>query len=299
MQGRPGQVARDRHAQPVHPTLQGESAQSQAQKKPRELILSNQQPLLLLALEDYFNNPSVSVLAALYDSLNAIDTTGLPWLSLHERQILRTSDRKDLFEERFPVPSGSGSGSGSASTTNLHGRSPSTQSVATHSGISSTGEHSDLPFRTRSTTSFSSTSHAQEFLRGAQSVESLASHLRDPTHSPSIGTSASASRDDLSLSTSPNLSRAATMNSLEDDAGARPTAHLYRPSGSGADPLPRSPSLTFSQTSPTLASRELGPGGRPKDTHFFETKVVYNGLSLPVKVPLSTFPAEIGDVSLI
>lgn len=35
----------------------------------------------------------------------------------------------------------------------------------------------------------------------------------------------------------------------------------------------------------------------PKDTHFYSTTIVYKGHTLPIKMPLSTFPEEVGDVS--
>ncbi|KAK4689547.1 hypothetical protein P7C73_g555, partial [Tremellales sp. Uapishka_1] len=60
-------------------------------------------PLLLLALEEYFISPSPEILARLYDSANAISTTGMPKLSRAEKILLRCSERKDLFEEKFGV----------------------------------------------------------------------------------------------------------------------------------------------------------------------------------------------------
>ncbi|WVQ71892.1 hypothetical protein IAR50_001434 [Cryptococcus sp. DSM 104548] len=66
-------------------------------------------PLLLLALEEYFNSPSPEILSRLYDSANAISTAGMPHLSRNERILLRSSERKDLFEEKFGIAdSGSG-----------------------------------------------------------------------------------------------------------------------------------------------------------------------------------------------
>lgn len=35
----------------------------------------------------------------------------------------------------------------------------------------------------------------------------------------------------------------------------------------------------------------------PKDTHYFDTVAEYSGLSIPIRVPLSIFPEEVGDVS--
>jgi len=37
----------------------------------------------------------------------------------------------------------------------------------------------------------------------------------------------------------------------------------------------------------------------PRDTHEFETKVVYNGIPIPIKVPVAISPETVGDFSLI
>jgi hypothetical protein len=58
-------------------------------------------PLLLLALEEYFANPSHEILAKLFDSANAISTAGMPVLTREERILLRQSDRKDCLGFRF------------------------------------------------------------------------------------------------------------------------------------------------------------------------------------------------------
>jgi hypothetical protein len=36
-----------------------------------------------------------------------------------------------------------------------------------------------------------------------------------------------------------------------------------------------------------------------KDRHFFETKIEYEGIKLPIKIPLSVNAEEVGDVSLL
>lgn len=59
------------------------------------------QPLLLLALEDYFKSPYPETLASLYDAVNSMDLSLLPRLSLLERQILQASNAKDMFIEKF------------------------------------------------------------------------------------------------------------------------------------------------------------------------------------------------------
>lgn len=58
-------------------------------------------PVLVLAIEEYFNSPTLDTLAMLYDSLNAMDLSLMPKLSLLERHILQASSAKDLFVEKF------------------------------------------------------------------------------------------------------------------------------------------------------------------------------------------------------
>ena len=67
----------------------------------RLTVLIALQPLLLLALEEYFKSPFPETLAALYDSVNAMDLSLMPRLSTLERYILQASDVKELFIEKF------------------------------------------------------------------------------------------------------------------------------------------------------------------------------------------------------
>lgn len=65
------------------------------------------QPILLLALEEYFRSPSPEVLAHLYDCCNSAQILVLPRLTRAEKILMRQSDRKDLFEERYDAASAS------------------------------------------------------------------------------------------------------------------------------------------------------------------------------------------------
>ncbi|ODH53619.1 hypothetical protein GX48_00037 [Paracoccidioides brasiliensis] len=67
----------------------------------RHSFLHIYKPLLLLALENYFKSPFPETLAALYNSLNAMDLSLLPRLTYLERHILQASDAKDMFIEKF------------------------------------------------------------------------------------------------------------------------------------------------------------------------------------------------------
>ena len=67
----------------------------------RHSFLHIYKPLLLLALEDYFKAPVPATLELLYTSLNAMDLSLMPRISLMERHILQASDVKDMFVEKF------------------------------------------------------------------------------------------------------------------------------------------------------------------------------------------------------
>ncbi|KAE8212200.1 hypothetical protein CF327_g4122 [Tilletia walkeri] len=60
-------------------------------------------PTLLLALDDYFADPGMDCLARLYEAINEMNLTPMPTFSRAEKMILRSSERRDLFEERFAV----------------------------------------------------------------------------------------------------------------------------------------------------------------------------------------------------
>ena len=58
-------------------------------------------PVLVLAIEQYYKSPTLETLASLYESLNAMDLSLMPRLSLLERMILQASTAKDMFVEKF------------------------------------------------------------------------------------------------------------------------------------------------------------------------------------------------------
>jgi hypothetical protein len=207
------------------------------------------QPILLLALEDYYNEPSVACLSRLYNAINAMDLSTLPLLSLDERLILRTSERKDMFEEKFADSASTTTTTTDGASSSIHlRRTPSSQSLSRSNG--STEVLDTFDHRSGS----------------SGSISSLTSISKDP------GTYDN-STDDLSWRT---RSRANTVNSSEDG----------RPQFAGIQLMPGGERAT----TPAV------PSGRPKDTHWFDSKIEYNGIQLPIRLPLATFPDEIGDV---
>ncbi|KAA8908636.1 docking domain of Afi1 for Arf3 in vesicle trafficking-domain-containing protein [Sphaerosporella brunnea] len=154
----------------------------------RHSFLHIYKPLLLFALEDYFKNPSVDILKKLFTSVNSMDLSAMPRLSIFERQILAASDNKEMFSEKFEEM---------AQTT-------------------------------------------------------MAAHMRSPSVTAVPG---------------------------ESDGEKKPTTYI-----------------------------NLGPGRNKfmngkiaisRDSHEFETKVVYNGIPVPIRVPVAVLPETVGDFSLI
>ncbi|KAI9763186.1 MAG: hypothetical protein M1840_000852 [Geoglossum simile] len=161
----------------------------------RHSFLHIYKPFLLLALEEYFKSPHPATLALLYDAVNSMDLSLMPKLSYFERQILQSSDNKELFIEKF-----------------------------------------------------------QQMIdeRTAEEMEGKVATQR-----------AQGTQDD---------------ESRENDS---------RLNG-GHDPsLARSPY-------PHDQRRML-----PRDTHEFESRVFYNSIPIPIKVPVAISPETVGDFSLI
>lgn len=147
------------------------------------------QPLLLLALEEYFKSPVPETLSMLFDAVNAMDLSLMPKLSLLERHLLQASENKDLFVEKFERM--------------IYKRIE------------------------------------EDKKKGHTSI------IIDGTRSPTKST---------------EISRAGTKAHVE---GGQTTYSV------------------------------------PRDTHEFESKVMYKGIPIPVKVPTAVMPETVGDFSLI
>ncbi|KAI1315856.1 hypothetical protein EDD11_000291 [Mortierella claussenii] len=165
---------------------------------PKSNIIAHM-PVLLLALENYFKNPSIEVLKALYESVNSMELSP-PELSPYERMILRSSDNKELFAEKFE-------------TANVNS--------------------------------------------GAGNDESGGNKV-DMAHGLGIVVGQTPLKTQRDGSTASNNSAAAA-------AAAASAASM----------------------------------AKNRDCQFYETKVVYDGIKIPIRVPLSINPEEVGEFSLI
>ncbi|KAJ2960119.1 hypothetical protein NQZ79_g4476 [Umbelopsis isabellina] len=174
----------------------------------RHQYLHIYKPVLLLAMENYFQAPSIAILESLYRAVNSMDLSHIPDFTFHERQILRAAESKDMFEEKFLA---------------------------------------------------------------MEAHRSLANGMANST-----------STDKLSeLGMSQYGGSAMNIHSSEDTNGTpermRRGTYIDLTSGQRREMLPT-----------------IG-----KDRHFYETKVVYDGIKLPIRVPLTLNAEEVGDFSLI
>ncbi|KAF4974234.1 hypothetical protein FZEAL_8834 [Fusarium zealandicum] len=140
-------------------------------------------------LEEYFKSPVPETLAMLYESVNAMDLSLMPRLSILERHLLQASDNKDLFVEKFE--------------------------------------------------------HMIQMRIAEDQSEEAVDHVLDASRSPT------------KLA---GISRAGTKAHVEGGQSIHSV---------------------------------------PRDTHEFESKVMYKGIPIPIKVPVAVMPETVGDFSLI
>ncbi|KAA1094111.1 hypothetical protein PGT21_010064 [Puccinia graminis f. sp. tritici] len=247
-------------------------------------------PILLLALEDYFVNPSIDCLARLFHAINTMDTSGLPDLTYHERLILRCSERQDMFEEKFTSSSGEnreladGPLSTIASSHSQNNLSlPSSNFPAFYNPQSSTGAKVSFPDSSPGTPLLPSSSSFISF--DTRSIYSNPPHQR----------TSSGSYSNASSVESPGKP---TSHHAFKGSHSRTTSNLGSHLQSSSSQSNQQTPLYTSNNS-TLNHYRTPSQKRPRDTHFFDTKIEYAGKAIPVRIPLQTFPEEVGEYSLI
>ncbi|KDE03431.1 hypothetical protein MVLG_06094 [Microbotryum lychnidis-dioicae p1A1 Lamole] len=257
-------------------------------------------PVLLLALEAYFIEPSSAYLARLFHSINSMDMSDVPSLSFDERLVLRATERKDFFEEKWSRSSTAQRHQHSANS------STDTSSIHDHHRDSKAPHHHQHSSITHSTSMGSLTN--AEVLDGSgpspsissNSISSLALGAR--THPPSSADHSSSSAP--SADESPYArSRTNTLGSSDDGFKVPFFGGLAHLNGGGAS----STATSFSYGAQGDGSRSLTPSAAAsvvvanvsRDTHWFDSKITFNSMTIPIRIPLSTFPEEIGDYSLI
>ncbi|SCV67839.1 BQ2448_5450 [Microbotryum intermedium] len=258
-------------------------------------------PVLLLALEAYFIEPSSAYLVRLFHSINSMDMSDVPNLSFDERLVLRATERKDFFEEKWSR--------NSAAKRHHHSANSSTDrsSIHDHQRDSKAPYHHQHGSIVHSPSTGSLVS--AEVLDGSDppqsisssSISSLASGTR--THPTSSAEHSFSSSIPSAEGSHYARSRDNTLASSEGDFKAPFLRGLGYLNGGGAS----STAINYSYSTQGDGSRSVTPSASAslavakvsRDTHWFDSKITFNSLTIPIRIPVSTFPEEIGDYSLI
>lgn len=233
-------------------------------------------PALLLALDDYFKSPSMDVLVRLFDSLNSLDLTAMPLFSREEKLILRASERRDLFDERFKDHVSTRSGSGLKHLTNM---------MDEESNLGDTS-------RSRSESTSTTQSSAEEVVAKGPSTTSTTGGTGRSTpllpHRPSIASLRPGSNGSgMILKRRPS---AAAQMQLQQSSSGLDGSHISLPNNA----MWKRPNGAAVSSMATLGN------GRVKDTHYWETSITYGKIQeLPIRIPTDCFGEEVGEYSLI
>ena len=194
-----------------------------------------------MALDDYFADPSQDCLAQLFDAINSMDLSAAPVLTRREKLVMRSSERNNIFLEKFS-------------------HLVSHQSWG-HAGSRGTKKDLETPLPALPSLTQCSPSDASFSLGGSAVWVGDETALEAASVGSLIGGS---TRYRKSSSSSSNAH------------GGKELAHHPPNQQPFIDPLLRH--------------------GVVKDTHFYHTTVPYKDHHLPIRMPLSTFPEEVGDV---
>ncbi|CAE6478836.1 unnamed protein product [Rhizoctonia solani] len=221
-------------------------------------------PILTMALDDYFVQPDVQCLARLFDAVNAMDVSRAPVLSRDEMLIMRATERKDVFAEKF---------FGTELLADVNPKDP--RSAGPHDSISSTASIDTFD---------------TDIVTGVRSRKS--SFTSDSAHSHSPPTSLQMKNNGSNEDVTAKLNGESAPRTSFDRMSVASSIHL----GNRGD----NSSTGHGSIAPT--NRKVI---NSRNTHFYTSFIRYyprlkeGHLDLPVHCPLSTFPEEVGDFSLI
>ena len=241
-------------------------------------------PVLLLALEDYFMNPSQDFLARLFDAVNAMDFSKMPILTRYEKLIMRHTERQDVLLGRYDEQ---GIFSDPTTATQQTTQFPPAPPTSRPGHKPSNSGDSRISFddlarggKTGPAKNGAEGNHKQaatQQARGASSpseasfsLDGSAVWVGDESGLDQMGFVATAS---------------ASSSSVSSGARGRRSTDASSSSSHGA----------YGRTGENAPSFGSAANAR-RDSHFFHTAINYNEHVLPVKVPLSTFPEEVGEV---
>lgn len=251
-------------------------------------------PVLLMALDDYYNDPSQDALARLFDAVNSMDISAAPVLSRQEKLVMRSSERKDIFAEKFATAKDLSTSYNNPPPrqpppkpqhrpTNSQGSQSSFEDgiVIRGRGRSGTTSTTSLPQQPTPNPNYSPPEESSFSLGGSAVWVGDESELDHTMNGHSNGISAVAAASSVSVGSSTLVSRGRKSTDASSTSSHGPPPGSYNGYG----------------ITNTTATESQFRTGMVKDTHFFQTTIAYKGHQIPIKLPLSTFPEEVGDVS--
>lgn len=248
-------------------------------------------PVLLMALDDYYNDPSQDALARLFDAVNSMDISSAPVLSRQEKLVMRSSERKDIFAEKFATAKDSSASYNNPPprpkpqhrTTNSQGSQSSFEDgiMMRGRGRSGTTSTTSLPQQPTSNPNYSPPEESSFSLGGSAVWVGDENELDTTMNGCSNGISAGAVGSSVSVGSSTLVSRGRKSTDASSSSSHGPPPGSYN---------------GYSISNTTAIESQFRTG-TVKDTHFFQTMIAYKNYQIPIKLPLSTFPEEVGDVS--
>ena len=210
-----------------------------------------------------------------------MDLSSVPVLTRSEKLIMRNSERKDVFIEKFTWPTAPET----SQQLGARGNHRPTNSVGSHSSF-------DEGIMMRTKDSMEERGRASS---DASARTASVSHHNGTQHSPS----------EASLSWGGSTVWAGDEGGSVEHVGSPGAASSYGSHGSSVAAKGGRRSLDTSSSSshgqpmrPPINTGTLDPRLGTKDTHYYHTTIDYKGHQLPIRVPLYMFPQEVGDVSV-
>lgn len=221
---------------------------------------------------------------------------GCPTLSRNEKLILRASESKVLFEDRFAdltdpkgmTAIGNAFNVGEGDVEDL-GEVMESTSIDRHSAepgegrsMSAGGGVYVIPSAAASASRFEWDQQTEDSSHTSRSKGSIASRLRKSSR-------VSLRESDSSRNSSP------AAQVFQQSQSTPPRELQQNALGIGR---PRAPSARGGSEQPPGNMPQLHAMNK-RDTHFFDTSARFKGLNIPIRIPLSTFEEEVGDVSAV
>lgn len=198
---------------------------------------------------------------------------------------MRNSERKDVFIEKFTAPRAS-----SEASQNPKGR-------GNHRPMNSTGSHSSFDEGIMIRTKNGDEARDRAGSETSTRVPSVVSHHNGThQHSPSEASSFTLGGSAVWVGEEGTLVDHGSTNGAASSYGSHGSSVATKGGRRSTDASSSSSHGPHSR--PPINAGMSDPRLGTKDTHFYHTTIDYKGHQLPIKMPLFTFPQEVGDVSV-